>query len=104
MRLILFTLSLIFSVCNARNITVSTSTQFQNALNDAQPGDIILLADANYKGPFKAYNSGLSANQIRIKGSRNAVISSTGYGFHLMGDYWILTGIFVIFYSILVYF
>jgi hypothetical protein len=92
MKFSLLIFSVAFYLVNAKEINVSNSKQFQDALNSVKPGDIINLADGSYKGPFKASISGTSSNPITVTGSRKAVVSSDGYGFHLTADNWVLNG------------
>jgi hypothetical protein len=85
----------------AQVVNVSTSTQLQNALNTATPGQIITLADGVYirSGGFyvSAGINGTSTQPITLKGNTNTIISSnnlsTGYGLGLRGNnYWVLDG------------
>ena len=85
----------------AQTINVSTATQLQNALNTAAAGQTILLANGLYSkyGGFiiPANINGTSSNPITLKGSAQAIISSTnlssGYGLGLRGNtYWIIDG------------
>lgn len=110
MKHLIFISSLFFFIhfiCTAQIVNVSTSTQFQNAINAAMPGQIIVLADGIYirSGGFyvAATINGTASQPITIQGNANTIISSnnlnTGYGFALRGNnYWILDG-FVIYNS-----
>jgi hypothetical protein len=82
-------------------INVSTATQLNNALANAQPGHVITLADGIYirSGGFKvtAGINGTISKPIKLVGTSKAVIScnnlASGYGFSMLGnDYWILEG------------
>jgi hypothetical protein len=80
-----------------RTVPVSTADQLTAALSDAQPGDLIQLADGQYSGHFVANRPATAKTPITVRGSRNAVIDggsiSEGYGFHLdNADYWRLDG------------
>jgi len=92
-----------------RTINVSTSEQLKTAIQTAQPGDKIVLADGtyksamtagNYSGSFAATVDGTASNPITLTGSRSAIIDGSGtggrYGLYLYGaDYWNVTGITV---------
>jgi hypothetical protein len=55
--------------------SVTTADELQAALNAAQPGDVITLADGTYRGSFTLAASGTAANPIVIRGtSRDGVI------------------------------
>jgi hypothetical protein len=96
-----------FSTCNLfaqTVINVSTSAQLQNALNNAQPGHVIVLAPNNYfqSGGFTipAGKNGTATNKITLQCNTNATIGSnnlsTGYGLYLQGNkYWIIKNITV---------
>ena len=105
MRKIIFGLLIFFFIhsfsAEAQIINVSTSTEFQNAINAAAPGQTIVLADGIYlrSGGFyvAAGIHGTASQPIKIQGNSNTIISannlSTGYGFALKGNnYWILDG------------
>lgn len=83
----------------AKIIQVNSSTQLKGALENAKPGDEIVLADGIYMGNFKINNdvSGTSTKSILLRGSRNAILDggtiSTGYVLHLKASYWIIKGI-----------
>lgn len=64
------------------------------ALSSAKAGDVIQLADGNYKGNFTATAQGTADRPITLCGSRNAVLGVTsGYGLHLDGAaHWRLAG------------
>jgi hypothetical protein len=48
---------------------VSTALDFQAALDAAQPGDVITLADGKYRGSFTLAASGTAVNPIVIRGA-----------------------------------
>lgn len=81
-----------------RVINVSTSTALQSALQNARPGDEIIMADGEYNGRFviDAAVSGTAARPVMLRGSRNAILNggtiSTGYVLHLQASYWTLKG------------
>ena len=92
-----------------RQVHVTNSDGLKAALNDAQPGDVIMLADGNYTGKqlvgkytgtFAITRAGTQAKPITLKGSRNAVIDgkndSSHYGLYLVGaNYWRIEGLTV---------
>lgn len=92
-----------------RQVNVSSSAQLTAAVNAAQPGDVIILADGrytgkkavgSYTGSFSATVAGTADNPIVLKGSRNAVIDGGGqgghYGLYLVGaHYWRIEGVTV---------
>jgi parallel beta-helix repeat protein len=81
-----------------RKVSVSTSAELKNALQNAKPGDEIILADGIYIGKFvvPAGINGSESKPITVKGSRNAILDAgtinTGYVFHLQSSWWILKG------------
>jgi parallel beta-helix repeat protein len=79
-----------------RLVNVASAEALQAALDAAQPGDFIQLADGIYRGNFSAKVSGTAPDRITLYGSRGAVIEGdsldSGYGFLLAADYWVLTG------------
>lgn len=83
-------------VAYQRLVTVATSDQLHAALRNAQPGDLIHMADGLYKGRFVATANGEAARPIVLCGARAAIIDSgsteTGYGFHLKANHWQLIG------------
>lgn len=80
-------------------VQVSTAAGLKTALASARPGQVIELRDGRYIGVFKATASGSPAAPITLRGSRNAVLStgstSSGYGLHVTGSNWRITGISV---------
>lgn len=97
------------TMSTVRTVNVRTSDQLKSAIQSAQPGDKIVLADGtyqssmlagNYTGSFAATTGGTADNPITITGSRNAVIDGNGtggrYGLYFYGaDYWNVDGITV---------
>jgi hypothetical protein len=82
-----------------RVMEVHDAVALDAALADAQPGDVILLAEGSYLGTFSAESSGAPDARITLCGSRGATIdggdSSNGYALHITGDYWTIHGITV---------
>lgn len=78
--------------------TVRTAGQLQAALDDAQPGDTIALADGVYRGQFEIHGaSGTAASPITLVGGRAAVLTGASldedYGLHVEGSsHWRLSG------------
>ena len=81
-------------------ISVSTSSELDDALEDAEPGQTIELEDGVYTGTFEAEASGTASEPITLTGSRRAVLTtgttSSGYGLHVTGSYWNVTGLSVL--------
>jgi hypothetical protein len=71
---------------------VSTASQLSDALSKVQPGDTIMLAAGTYRGSFAATRSGAKGKPITLTGPADAVLTNSGYGFHLQANYWKLTG------------
>jgi hypothetical protein len=83
--------------CPAAATEVATAAELSQALADAEPGDVIQLADGTYSGRFSTTNSGTPAQKIYLCGGRGAVLDAgsteKGYAFHLDGgSYWVLSG------------
>jgi parallel beta-helix repeat protein len=57
-----------------RTVYVATAAQLHSALANAQPGDVIKLADNTYHGTFTSTVSGTSYAPITVTGSRNAIL------------------------------
>ncbi|WP_247828480.1 right-handed parallel beta-helix repeat-containing protein [Arthrobacter antioxidans] len=83
----------------AHVLQVSTAAGLRTALAEARPGQVIELQDGRYIGSFKASASGTAASPITLRGSRKAVLSSgstsSGYGLHVTGSHWRITGVSV---------
>lgn len=74
-----------------------SASDLQQALDDAQPGSAIRLADTTYAGRFTVTVSGSDAAPITLCGSAAAVIdggsNDDGYTLHLDGaSHWALRG------------
>jgi hypothetical protein len=83
------------SGASASAVTVDSAEELTEALDDAQPGDIIELEPGDYAGTFAATASGTESEPITLTGPRGAILSNDddGYGLHLDGaDHWNLTG------------
>ncbi len=87
-------LALLLFGLSAFSLNVKNATELTSALNKAQAGDVITLADGTYEGQFKASQSGISSNKITLEGSKKAILTSgsKGQAFHLTRDHWILRG------------
>lgn len=55
-------------------IDVTPKTSIQSAIEDAQPGDTVFLADGEYDQDFKSTRDGLPQKRITIAGSRQAIV------------------------------
>lgn len=78
-------------------IPVTTAAELEQALQAAQPGQTIQLADGIYADEFTVTVSGTVTQPITLQGSPHAILDrgaiQGGYGFHLDGaNYWILSG------------
>jgi len=71
---------------------VSTAAELIDALARVEPGDTITLAPGTYRGSFTATRSGAKDRPITLAGPADAVLTNSGYGFHLQANYWKLTG------------
>lgn len=80
-------------------VPVATAAQLTAALAAARPGQTIVLASGTYTGRFVAAAEGTAAKPITLTGPRSAVLTtgspSSGYGLHLTGDHWVVTGLSV---------
>ncbi|MEK3883050.1 cellulose binding domain-containing protein [Paenibacillus sp. PL2-23] len=102
------------STAEAANVYVDTVGEIRAALQNAQPGDTILVAPGTYEwttttqvGTKDAYyystSNGTSANPITIKSQdpankavlKGGSISSAGYTLYLTGDYWVVKDLHV---------
>jgi len=101
----LLIITILVSCCvatSAQVINVSTANQLQAALNNAQPGHIITMADGVYDLNSGVFSppigvNGTASQYITLIGSRNAVLTTSdsahGYGIWLKGNkYWLLKG------------
>lgn len=79
-----------------RLVRVADAEALHVALEAAQPGDFIFMADGIYKGSFEAAVSGTAELPIVLYGSRNAVLEGESieaeYGLYLTANYWVLAG------------
>lgn len=86
--------------CPTATRTVSTIGSLQNALRDAQAGDVIVLKPGTYTGSLSTSVVGTEAQPVWICGPRTAVIDfkdpTRGMGFALNGASWVtVTGMTV---------
>lgn len=80
-----------------RHVQVATASQLATALQNAQPGDFIQMADGTYTGNFSTTVSGTAEQRIVLCGSRGAVIqtgstSTLGFALRVRASYWTLVG------------
>lgn len=80
------------AAASCATIQVSNTGELSNALNSANPGDTIQLADGTYRGSWEPTRSGSPGNPITITGSRAATIQGDKYGFWLKANWWVLQG------------
>ncbi len=83
-----------------REVTIANSDELSSALGAAAPGDRITLADGIYPGNFVAAVDGTADQRISLCGGRGAILDggdweASGYGLHLQGDHWTVSGITV---------
>ncbi|SFD16711.1 right-handed parallel beta-helix repeat-containing protein [Streptomyces aidingensis] len=83
--------------CPEPTVTVNDAESLQRALDEAGPGDSILLADGTYPGTFTASVPGTEQQPVFVCGGPGAVLDGEdiegGYGFHLDGaSHWRLIG------------
>ncbi|MFG3018438.1 nitrous oxide reductase family maturation protein NosD [Streptomyces sp. NPDC048254] len=83
--------------CPAATVTVSDAKSLDDALDKAQPGDVIQMRDGVYDDKFTAATPGTAAKPIFLCGGPGAVIDAGdvdgGYAFHLDGaSHWRLLG------------
>ncbi|MGY1594794.1 hypothetical protein ACI79D_22705 [Geodermatophilus sp. SYSU D00708] len=87
--------------CDEGNVVdVSTTRDLQQALDAAQPGQTIRLADGRYEGHFVATAKGSADAPIGLCGGRGAVLDGgeidSDYTLHLSGAaYWHVSGLTV---------
>lgn len=85
-------------VAGSHIVNVHNSTELKSALNAAQPGDEIVMADGNYNGKFviPATINGTASQPVILRGSRNALLDggdiNSGYVLYLQSSYWIIKG------------
>ncbi|MFE3166859.1 nitrous oxide reductase family maturation protein NosD [Streptomyces sp. NPDC059224] len=83
--------------CPAPTVTVGDAESLAQALDEAQPGDVIQMRDGVYDDRFTAANPGTGSRPIFLCGGPGAVIDAGdvdgGYAFHLDGaSHWRLIG------------
>lgn len=81
------------SACPAAGaVTVSSSHRLKEALANASPGQVIVLAPGQYRGHFTAARSGTASAPITLCGPRDAVLDGggidAGYILHLNHASW----------------
>jgi nitrous oxidase accessory protein NosD len=78
--------------CPSATVSVSTPTALQLALAEAQPGDVIGVADGTYDGNWTATTPGTAEAPIWLCGGPGAELTNDGYtgnyGLHLDGASW----------------
>ena len=87
------------SPAGAATKTVSTASGLKAAVKAAKAGDTIVLAKGTYTllGLELAAN-GTASQRITLRGSGATITTgsaSKGYGIHVTGDYWVITGVTV---------
>ncbi|CAN5617139.1 hypothetical protein BH10ACT3_BH10ACT3_16600 [soil metagenome] len=83
--------------CPDATVDVADASELADALDDAQPGDVITLAPGTYEGKFVATTIASDDDPIFLCGPRDAVIDGEGikggYALHLDGaSGWRLVG------------
>jgi len=66
------------SSCAAPTRTVGSADQLRDALKSAHAGDVILMRDGSYRGPFRATVDGTRTSPIRLCGGDRAVLTGGG--------------------------
>jgi hypothetical protein len=83
----------------AGEINVDEPTELGAAIESARPGDVIRVADGEYRFDERlvAASSGTASSPITLRGSREAIIrtknASGDYGLHITGDFWRIEGL-----------
>lgn len=62
------------SISKCTDINVTPKDSIQGALDEAQPGDTVVLGDGEYDQDFKSVRSGTPEKRITITGSRKAIV------------------------------
>lgn len=62
-------------VFQCRDVKVSPEKSIQSALDEAQPGDTIILSDGYYAQDFRSVRDGTPDQRITISGTRKAVVT-----------------------------
>jgi hypothetical protein len=78
-----------------RLVPVATPDQLVRALETAEPGDLIELADGSYRGDLVISISGTSSAPITLCGPRTAVIHNSRDQLDLRGNWWVIRGVTV---------
>ncbi|MHA7287328.1 right-handed parallel beta-helix repeat-containing protein [Arthrobacter sp. MDT3-44] len=83
--------------CPEPTVRVATSTELENALDAAQPGDVIGLAAVVYSGNFTATATGTAEEPITLCGTADSILdggtTDDGYVLHLEdSSYWVFQG------------
>lgn len=83
--------------CPEPTVRVADATDLENALDSAQPGDVIGLAAGTYTGNFTATADGTADQPITLCGDAETILdggtTDDGYVFHLEdSSYWVLQG------------
>ncbi|MCC9206392.1 right-handed parallel beta-helix repeat-containing protein [Arthrobacter sp. zg-Y769] len=83
--------------CPEPTVRVTTSTELENALDAARPGDVVGLAAGTYTGNFTASAEGTAEQPITLCGNAESILdggtTDDGYVFHLdNSSYWALQG------------
>jgi len=85
------------AACSDATANISTADDLTKALESAQPGEVLVLADGVYNGQFVIATSGTEAQPITICGGRNAIIDGggvrSGYAVHVTANWVNLEGI-----------
>ena len=65
---------------NMREVNVSTDAELDAAIDTANPGDVIILADGLYTGPVRVSRSGDAVNPIIVRGADRDSVFIDGAG------------------------
>jgi hypothetical protein len=77
-----------------RTVNVANSASLATAVQNAQPGDQIVMAPGSYSSDFTVSRSGTAQNPIVLTGPRTAILSgSAGVAqIYVTGSFWIFNG------------
>lgn len=83
--------------CDDASVSVETADELTEALESAQPGDVIVLEEGTYTGNFVATASGTKSEPITLCGGADSILDGgdveKNYVFHLDGaQHWRLSG------------
>ncbi|WP_146067477.1 nitrous oxide reductase family maturation protein NosD [Arthrobacter sp. SX1312] len=83
--------------CPEPTVPVANATDLENALDAAEPGDVIALAPGVYRGNFTASATGTAEQPIMLCGSTESILdggtTEDGYILHLEDSaHWVLQG------------